>query len=162
MKKFKRMLALVIAVVMIVGTMSMAAFAATGDLSVNGNLKIGGLDAGDKVTYYQILKWDPDNSINGADGKPIGWVWGDDIKTTGCTLTDDDLKAITGTTDDSGEITAALAGKIAENVTGGTATAATTGTEWTQTVEDAGLYMAIVEPAKVATLYNPIFVAANY
>ena len=162
MRKIKKIMALVIAAVMIVGTMSMTAFAATGDLSVNGNLKIEGLDAGDVVTYYQILKWDPDNSINGDDGKPIGWVWGDDIKTTGSTLTNDDLKAITGTTDDSGQISAALAGKIAENVTGGTATAATAGDTWTQTVTKAGLYMAIVDPASVNTLYNPIFVAANY
>ena len=161
MKNFKKIMAMIIAMVMIVGTMSVSALAAPGDLSVNSKLKITGLDKGDTVTYYQILKWDPDNSIKDEDGNPIGWVWGDDIKFES-TLIDADLLKIVGTTDGSGEIDSELAGKIAANVVGGKATAKLEGTEWTQTVEDAGLYMAIVDPATAGTIYNPIFVAANW
>jgi len=161
MKNFKKIMAMIIAMVMIVGTMSVSALAAPGDLSVNGELKITGLDKGDTVTYYQILKWDPDNSIEDVDGNPIGWVWGDDIKSES-TLTDNDLLKIVGTTDGSGEIDSKLAGKIAANVEDGIATAKLEGTEWTQSVEDAGLYMAIVDPATAGTIYNPIFVAANW
>lgn len=158
MKHMKKMMALVIAMVMILGTMSMTAFAAdpVGALSVNGNLKIGGLDKGDKVTYYQILKW----NATETDSTVQGWTWADGIDKT--KVTDDDLAAIVGTNDQTGQISAELAGKLAEAVGSGTETAAISGTEWTQKVTAAGLYMATVEAATAGTLYNPIFVAANW
>lgn len=168
MKKLKKILALVVAMTMMVA-MAVPTMAAVGALEVNGDLKISGLDKGDVVTYYQILKWDPDNSIGETDEEgafPIGWVWDTDhidlSKIGDEAAQKAAIRAIVGTQDQAGKISAELAGKIAEGAKSGTATAALTGTDWTQTVEDAGLYLAIVAPKTPGTLYNPIFVAANW
>ena len=164
MKRFKKLMAFVIACVMIISTMSMAfaddpAPSTAGALNVNGTLKVMGLDAGDQVTYYQILKWNSTEPEQAGDPE-VGWTWGDDI--TGSELTAADLAQITGTTDGAGQITAEIAGKIASNVGAGTGPEEVTGTEWTKTVTAAGLYMVIVKPAEPGTIYNPIFVAANW
>ena len=160
MIRLKKMMALVIAMVMVICTMNFTVFAEpqqAGALTVNGSLKVSGLDAGDVVTYYQILKWNDTDTATATQG----WTWGEDINTQG-ELTDADLATITGTTDGGGRINGEMASKIAQNVTGGTTTAAIEGTEWTTTVTDAGLYMIIVTPKAPGTIYNPIFVAANW
>ena len=73
MKKFKKMLALVIAAVMIVGTMSMGAFAATeSDLTADTAVTITNLDAGDTVNLYRVLQW--------TEG--TGWTLTDNFKNT--------------------------------------------------------------------------------
>lgn len=156
MKKFKKILALVVAMVMIIATMNIAAFAAAGDLTVNGNLEVSGLDAGDTVTYYQILKWNGTET----DDTTQGWTWGKDI--TAASMSDADLAALVGNgTEGSGSISSTLAGKIAAAVTGGTDDTTANG-KWSETVTDAGLYMVIVHPATAGVMYNPVFVAANW
>ncbi len=168
MKHLKKVLALVVAMMMVVA-MAVPSMAAVGALTVNGDLEIDGLDKGDVVTYYQILKWDPDNSIGETDETgafPIGWVWNTDqidlSKIGDEAAQKAAIRAIVGTADQAGKISAELAGKIAAGAKSGTATAALTGTTWEQTVENAGLYLAIVTPKTPGTLYNPIFVAANW
>lgn len=168
MKRMKKWIAFVISMIMVISTISMSfADNATGALNVNGVLTVQGLDKGDKVTYYHIVKWDSAASEQQGYSKR-GWVWGDDIKSSGSTLTQNDLNQITGMQadgsykDGAGRITAEIAGKIAENVTGGHTSDPITGTEWTETVDKAGLYMIVVEPAAAGTIYNPIFVAANW
>lgn len=163
MIRLKKMMALAIAMVMVICTMNFTVFAdpapAAGALSVNGKLTVKGLDNGDQVTYYHILKWNSTEPTQATD-PAVGWTWGDDITGTG--LTDADLAQITGDKDGTGQITAEIAGKIASNVGSGTGPETVSGTEWTKTVTDAGLYMVIVKPAESGTIYNPIFVAANW
>ena len=55
----KKMLALVIAAVMIVGTMGMTAMAdsTAGDVAYDSQITINGLDEGDVVHLYQVLTW---------------------------------------------------------------------------------------------------------
>ena len=72
MKRLKKMMALVIAMVMVLGTMNMAAFAATaGDLTPDATITIEGLDSGDTVHLYQILQWDENDGwvLLHADGQ---------------------------------------------------------------------------------------------
>ena len=49
-------MALVIAMVMVVGTLSLAG-AATNNLTNDAKLTVSGLEAGDTVYYYQVLQW---------------------------------------------------------------------------------------------------------
>ena len=51
------MLALVIAAVMIVGTMSTAVFADGDDLTVDDKVTVTGFETGDTVTAYKFIKW---------------------------------------------------------------------------------------------------------
>jgi LPXTG-motif cell wall-anchored protein len=151
MKNIKKLMALVIAVVMVIGTMSLGAMADTvGQLSVNSTLSVSGLDAGDKVTVYKVLTWDENSST--------GWVYGDGVSSPATPLT-------TIVTSENGKntISAAIASDLASHL--GTqygATDTVSGTSWTRENVESGLYMIIVEPATMGTVYNPIFVAANY
>ena len=63
MKNFKKMMAMIIAAVMVIGTMgTMTAFAegevpASSAATFDQTITIDGLDEGDDVDFYQILKW---------------------------------------------------------------------------------------------------------
>ena len=153
MKRMKKWIAFVISMIMVISTISMSFAdnaAPAGALKVNGVLTVKGLDNGDKVNYYQILKWGTD-----------GWTWGTGIDSSG--FGEAELAQITGNKDGSGQIDAAIAGKIADNIADAFGPEKTVdGTEWTATVTEAGLYMVLVEPAAAGTIYNPIFVAANW
>ena len=154
------MMALAIAMVMVICTMNFAVMAAPGDLSVNSTLTVSGLGEKDTVKYYQLLKWDPDD--------PNGWVWGNGVtvdadgKVGGHTVED-----IIGDKDHRKDgqnlITDVIAGDLAGAV-GTAATPAGTNKNGTWSVEgvDAGLYMVIVTSKTPGTMYNPIFVAANF
>ena len=162
MKHLKKVIALVLTLVTALA-MATPAFAAEGK-PADASISVSGLEAGDKVNFYQVLKYDETAAATG------GWV-----NATGFTLTNDEIQKIVGkgdyATDGTKEsekgIDAALAARIAGMASGtakfanvdatdGTATAATT------KVGDAGLYVAIVAPGKPDYLYNPVFVAADY
>jgi len=151
MKNFKKLMALVIAAVMVLGTMSAMVGADTvGQLAVNSTLTVSGLDAGDKVTVYKVLGWDADSTT--------GWVYANGVSGQTTPLT-------TIVTSENGKntISAAIASDLASHL--GTqygATDTVSGTSWTRENVESGLYMVIVEPATMGTVYNPIFVAANY
>lgn len=164
MIRLKKMMALAIAMVMVICTMNFTVFADPnpGDLSVNGDLTVSGIGENDVVEYYQLLKWDTDETT----GDPVnGWVWGDGVtadadgKVGGYAVTD-----IIGTTDGENKITAEKAGALASAA----ATAMTdpagsnSGGTWTATGVPAGLYMVIITSKTPGTMYNPIFVAANF
>lgn len=162
MKHLKKVLALVVAMVMVLGTMS-TAFAATTivpeGLTADTQISVAGLDAADTVTLYQLLEYK-----NNAENTSAGWVltapFANDAAckavlkkinetTTGAyTLTKDDVKAFTDVIND---------GADAAIVSGG---ANNNGT-YTATV-NPGMYMALVKPAVAGTLYNPIIVSADY
>ena len=166
MKNFKKIMAMIIAMVMIVGTMSTVAFADPGDLTHNSKLTVSGLGAGDTVEYYQILKWDPDHSEK-VDGNPVGWVWADGVtvdNASATTKTVNGLKVvdIIGTTDGQNTISFEDAGALAEKLASPASGGANNNGTWTAEGVDPGLYMVIVTSKTPGTMYNPIFVAANF
>ena len=56
MAKLKKMMALAIAMVMVICTMNMGIFAATGDLAVDTKITITDLTAGDTVNLFKVLE----------------------------------------------------------------------------------------------------------
>ena len=171
MKNMKKLIALLLAMVMVIGTMSMTAFAAEGK-PTDTSISVTGLEDGDTVNFYQVLKFDETATTTG------GWVAAEGFtalkveqiqKMLGLGTDGKPAEDITTHPEKYG-IDAALAGDIAKmaavatvspkfaNVaaSSGTATAATT------EVGTAGLYVALVTPGKADVLYNPIFVAADY
>ena len=164
MKKLKKVLVLMIAAVMVLA-MAVPAMAAEG-APADTSISVSGLETGDTVNFYQVLKYDETATTTG------GWVAAEGFTS----LTTDEIQKMLGLGDyatgkdkaDEKGIDAALAAKIAdlaESTTAkfadvpaasGTATAATTA------VGSAGLYVAIVKPGTADYLYNPVFVAADY
>jgi len=150
MKNLKKMMALVIAMVMIIGTMNLTAFAAT---TQDTSITVEGLTVGDVVTPYQVVEW-----VGGS----TGWAFTSAFSS----LTAADLAEITGDPSANpavpGQISYDLAKKIAALASGGTAEAALTGTTWTKDNPDPGLYMILVAAAEPGTVYNPIFVSCDF
>ena len=147
MKKFKKIMALVIAMAMVLGMMSLSAFGADGDFTGTAETTIEATNVteGDSVEYFQLVEWDSTTS---------DWKLTTLGQSCGVTL----ANLVDG-------ITEAEASTIAGNVTGtGTAmTAGTPATTFTATV-NAGLYYLRAIPADTNkdTVYNPAFVSADY
>lgn len=184
MKNFKKIMALVVACVMIVGTMSLTG-AATGEMTPDTSVTVGGLEVGDEVSFYKLIKWTPS----------VGWEWADGVETaaTSAGVALPTLAVITGSVDMSdpdnpvytpGVISAADGGKLAQVAqklasatdvetvaTGATSVTyekpaypdgATDEEKEQADIDYMGLYVALVKPAKADYLYNPIFVSADY
>ena len=142
-------MALVIAMVMVLA-MSVPAFAESGARTVDSKITVSGLQDGDTVNYYKILKWDNGWKVN----SPF-------------VLTDEELATVVGNKTTPGAISYALAQKLAGQISSneasakyGPLTAASGKAE--QAEPEAGLYMGIITPAKSGYVYNPVFVAADY
>ena len=159
MRKIKKMMALVIASVMTVSTIS--AFAATGDFSSTpeSSIEVSDLVAGDGAKYIQLLKEDP--NVTG------GWNWADGIASlvvAGATA--DDPSTLGGLTiaNITDGITDAEAAAIANAVKTGSFTNMTvTGTTASASDLAPGLYYVAVTPGETNDyIYNPIFVGADY
>ena len=128
-----------------------AAFAA-GPLTSDGTVTISGIDQGDKVTLYKIIKWDNGWVLNGSFGE----------------LTVDNLTNNTGNTDG---ITIDEAATIASNVADGMIVkigevsqkdiAVGASGEYTATV-DPGMYLALITDVNNDTVYNPVFVSSDW
>ena len=163
MKNIKKILALLVAVLMI--AVSMGALAADGDITPDTPIKITGLEEGDQVTLYKVIKW--------TDGG-VGWEpaagfealreYEDDGKTVkadcpfakivGGTLGEAEVKAITDIINGSPKPTA---------VSGSPFDVGSDKTfEKTIAAGEAGMYIALIKPAKAGTMYNPIVVSSNY
>ena len=178
MKKFKRIMALVIALA-ILATMSLSAFAAnatpTGNLTPDTEMKVDGLDVGDSVKFVKLIKWVPNE----------GWKWQDGVENaaTAAGVTLPALRDITGYLATDGDPTSFVEGKItaeqggilaqvaqklaaAKTLTVGEGQTSVTytyeGTTDADQVAYMGLYVALVDPATAEYIYNPIFVAADY
>ena len=163
MKHVRKALAFVMTLVMAL-SVALPAFAA---LDKDGSISISGLEEGDKVSFYQVLKFNADAPKTG------GWE-----NASGFTLTDAEIQKILGldangkyvateATADSYGIDEALAAKIADMAEAESVSAkysninATNGTA-TQNSPEAGLYYAAITPGKTGTVYNPVFVGADY
>lgn len=181
MRKWKKALAVILTAAMAC-SMSLAAFAddpaketeaspAAGDTtaSTDSEIKITGLMEGDTVKFYQILEW------KGNDGAYGGWS----LKAPFTGIVDksvDNLKdektAIrtivgdpTGNPEVKMNLSAEIAGKLAKLATSDDIPATMDGTtaKFAIAGESAlGLYIAIVTPVDADTVYNPVFVSADY
>ena len=169
MKHMKRIVALLLATVMVMA-MSMSAFAADGDgttpkagaQTADNPVSVTGLDDGDVAHFYKVIEWQAADETHKG-----GWVFTEAFKS----LTEADMKAITGdpAADPKVEpaLTAELAGKIARLAKGeGTAVTAADGKAELAITGDkgagSGLFLVLVTPKDADTVYNPIFVGADY
>ena len=131
----------------------------TNNRELDGKISVSGLETGDVVNFYQILKWSQDAVAT------KGWVAGD-----GFTLTDDEIKTILNIDDPTNPgISAELAAKLAKQVADNNISPATgygniTESSGTASKDSpaAGLYMALITPGTAGVIYNPVFVAADY
>lgn len=164
MKKMRNIFAMLVAMVMVFA-MGAVAFAAEG-APTDTSISVTGLEAGDTVNFYKVLKFDETATDTG------GWVAAQGFTD----LTKDQIQKIVGTGEyatgkskaNEAGIDAGLAGIISKmaqdsdvNLTAN-ANSDGTATANTNTVGTAGLYVALVTPATADTLYNPVFVAADY
>jgi fimbrial isopeptide formation D2 family protein/LPXTG-motif cell wall-anchored protein len=164
MKNFKKIMALVIAAMMIVGTMNMGAFAAAPD----DTIEVSGLQEGDVVKFYQILEWGGSNAASTS-----GWQYKAPFSEQNVGLSVDALIGNPAKNIDPG-ITPAIAGTIAKIP--GTATPTFPAltvqpgepkvvqpiTYSTDHEEQLGLYLALITPANADYVYNPVFVSADF
>jgi len=149
----------------------MSAFAAEG-APTDTSISVSGLEAGDTVNFYQVLKYDETATTTG------GWV-----NATGFSLTNPQIQKMLGldstgkpvTITDENRANFGIDAALAATITGMAQTAGTTAakfknvgvtsgtaTQATTAVGDAGLYLALVTPGTVDYLYNPVFVGADY
>ena len=165
-KALRKMMALALAMVMVLGTFSMTALAA----AENKEIKVNGLEAGDNVKYYKVVEWKSDGS---------GWAF---VAPFAGLLDENQQKQILGyveTNAQTGEKTT-VDGKITDEtaaIMGGANATALNGdgdtvadgeTSWSATNVDPGLYMALItgaapdaEDGETMHVYNPVFLAVQ-
>lgn len=148
----KKIISLVLALAMVL--MAVGAFAAD---PAAKSISLSGLEAGDTVKYYKVIEWNDTN----------GWQFTSQFSS----LSNDDLAEIVGheVTDAetgaksmvAGRITSEMAAKIAAKATTAIGDPETlTGTEWSKTNQEPGLYMVQAASSK-DTIYNPVFLAVQ-
>ena len=168
MKRLKKALAILLSAAMVLGMGSMA-FAdnttatPTGGLTLDEEISISGLTENDEVKLYRVVEW-----VNND-----GWTRAEGFEG----LSDADFKQIVGSPSDAtanppaqeikAKIEAATAGRIGEQIDENTPVAygpLQAGTDGTVKVSSpvAGLYIAIITPAKAGYVYNPVFVSCDY
>ena len=140
MKKMRRVFALLLTMVMVLG-MSTSVFAA-GNKTDDKKVTVSGVQSGDTVELYQVLKWVEND----------GWTFVAPFDGITQTEKNDVL---------GGQIHSTLAEKIAELA----ATPKYTNNDETESREitaDPGLYLVLVKPKNSGIIYNPAFVANDY
>ena len=138
-------------------------------------MSVSGLQAGDTVTFYRVLKFSQDARTTG------GWV----ADTGFNTLTEAEIRkmlalelvpnttdtyrqvAITAANQDQYGIDENIAAKIADmaeasGVSFKSYTATASGGVASVNTPEEGLYVAIITPARAGDLYNPVFVGVDY
>jgi len=147
-------LVLALAMIMMVGAVYADDPAPSGARTLDAAISVSGLEAGDKVDFYQVLRWDD------------GWK-----TTTDFALTDAQVIEIAGRPAQgeqpavAGSISWEMAQTLAEKASGKTpAYANVDAVSGTATVTGpaAGLYMAIIKTTASGVVYNPCFIAADF
>lgn len=177
MKRIKKIMALVIAMALMLSMMSISSFAADEDRT----LTVTGLEEGDSVEFYQILKWADNSTTAEANGAVSGYYWAEPFATAFDKDGDHGAAKLKAAINDQNQLvmTDALAGDIARVLNG---TYSTANPQTAAPVGDAivvgknedsvtktfkvdetdtathGLYMAVITPADQDTVYNPVFV----
>lgn len=164
MKSLRKILAVLVATAMVAG-MGLMAFADTNNLFPDKKITVGGLDNGDVVRFYRVLEF------SGTAGATGGWVATTDF--AGVLNTTEKIQKLlqrsgtvkltgsgTGVTSELATALAAAARATSEQYSG-----TASGTSITRPISGdvtPGLYIALITPSKTATIYNPVFVGADY
>jgi len=164
MKNMKKILALLVAVLMIAA--SVAAVAADGDPApattpdYDAAVSVTGLEAGDVAHFYKIVEW-----VGEAAGNVKGWKvvspFNFDLNAVLVGNPNaDPAVAPTGITAELANTLAATTGKGDGEIVNVTGTAA----ELDVTAEGrgAGIYMVLITPTNKDVVYNPVFVSSDY
>ena len=182
MKRMKKFASILLALAMVLG-MSLTAFAtelndpsgdpgemqgqpttpSTGETATFAGeldkiISVAGLQVGDSVNFYKVLEESQNVGSN-------GWAPTEVFSTA---LTKEEWEEVIGNKETKGAISSDVAGKLGKAVTTDiTAAYSETVAEGANKIEitrnlTAGLYMAIITPAKPDYTYNPVFVAADY
>jgi LPXTG-motif cell wall-anchored protein len=171
MKNFKKVMALLMASLMLISALSLSTFASSAP-TYEETLEVSGFVDGDSVNFYKILKYD-DSGNGGAYG---GWNLAAPFdKIIGKTITIDINAGTTETIDDEAEavemiithLYADLAGKLAKLADDNSKIPPTSNANGTATLEIAdesaiGMYMALISPADAKYTYSPVFVSSYY
>ena len=158
MKNIKKILAILVVAMIVAASMTMAVSEQTKDSSI----KVTGLAEGDKVTLYKVLDWVGDKATAQTWG---GWAVANGF--TGVIATSDALGNIiddlkTGYTGLTSEVAGDLSRAGATPVTGQVNVTVGADGEYTYSPAELGMYMAIITPADLKTVYNPVFISADY
>ena len=160
MRKIKKMLALVLATVMVLGTMgTMTAFAdpePAATTAYDGVVSVTGTAPGDTLNFYKVVEW-----VDNAEGNVKGWKATSDYASV---LTESVLKSILGVDTTATNITPAQAAQLAAIARTKTPiqSGATTTLNTTAADKGPGIYMVLINPADTDTVYNPVFVSSDY
>lgn len=145
MKTLKKIFALALAMMMVVGMTSVAF--AEDPAPAKNTITVGGLEKGDNVKYYKVIEFDATQES--------GWKF----TTQFSSLSAETLSAIisTGITD---TIATSIAAKATTPVS---ATADVVGDNktWTKDNVAPGLYMVVPVPTNADVIYNPVFVSVQ-
>ena len=171
MKRMRKLIAVVLAV-MVAATMGFATTsmvfaepdepAAATEPAYDYPLTVTGLASGDTVKFYKVVEWVGETSDNSdvAGWKAVGPY--DSVLTKAVLKAmlvgdpnADPAVAATG-------MTSEISGKLAAKATGGENATSITGGTATYNNATSGMYMAIITPADANTIYNPVFVSADY
>ena len=164
MKQVKKLFAIVIAMVMVVATMSITAFADDpifpDGVTADTTITITGLEENDVVNLYKIIEW-KNNSTNTS----AGWALLDPF--AGDAACEAVLHSINASVDAPYQLTQADVKAFTHLVSGATAVATATvdsSKTFSKTIDNTtvGMYMALVKPAVAGTLYNPIIVSGDF
>ena len=165
MKNFKKIMALIVAMVMIVGTMSTVAFAAPGDLTPDSTIKIEGLASGDTVHLYQILQFDENDGWQLVHEESQASPYAALVTTGNDNFSQkvkDLVNNVPNTTLDKADlekITNVIKAVEADAVVDQKINSST----FTYTTTSApGMYLALVTPGEAGVVYNPIVVSADF
>lgn len=178
MKKMKKMIALLIAAVMVVSMMSVTAFAAPASVDAGTYdkiLTVTGTDAGDTLNFYKVIEW-----VDNATDNVKGWKATEKYATV---LTKDVLTEVllgtpaTQADVDNGDatkvgeyinptgITSELAGKLAKAAAADTAVQSSTSTTLDVSANanlGPGTYLVLITPNDINTVYNPVIVSSDF
>lgn len=137
----------------VAGLFPAAALGAAGELTADSKISVTGVEDGATVTAYQVVKVDQSNTAtDGTAGWALAGTFGDieltDIIGTGATISAEEAATIADAAPDADP---ALT----------TVTLTKSGDAYEANVTEPGLYVVVVTGTG-ATVYNPMFVSADY
>jgi fimbrial isopeptide formation D2 family protein/LPXTG-motif cell wall-anchored protein len=160
----KKILALVLALAMML--MAVAAFAAVGEITVDTEVSVTGLDEGDIVNLYKVLEW----AASEEDKNNFSWkatsTFADLAGTVLKPFIDNDKDATENfSSADLAAIATAAQKKDpidTQTVSGTTYTYTVNAANATPITAGAGMYLALVTPKNAGVVYNPIIISADF
>ena len=164
MKRLKKVLALVIAVAMVMAMALPVLATGTPTPAYDYPLTVTDLTKGDTVKFYKVVEWVGETSDN---SDVSGWKA---VAAYNTVLTKEVLTAMLVGNPKADpavaptNMTPELAGKLAALASGGDNATSYSEDGKTATYNNAtsGMYMALVTPTDADTIYNPVFVSADY